>query len=203
MKKYPAMGLLEFRDVSAGMHATDAMVKKSPIAFLKCGIISRGRYLTLIGGSTAAVDEAFGEGLFWGKDSLVDHVLLPDVHPQVHDAILGRRAMPRDGAMAIIETPTVSSNVRAAELALKGVPIDLVEISLADAWLSGKGISIYRGELYDIEAAVEIATSFLRQAGVQVMHRIIAAPHESFCRQVESGTFFSSTGTLNLEGEES
>ena len=34
MKKYPAIAAIEFRDVSAGMYATDAMLKKAPIGFV-------------------------------------------------------------------------------------------------------------------------------------------------------------------------
>ena len=91
MKNPPAIAVVEFKDIAVGIVATDAMLKKSPIAFLKCGTISRGRYLTLIGGTTASVEEAINEGLFWGGANVLDHVLLADVHPQVYDAILGQR----------------------------------------------------------------------------------------------------------------
>jgi microcompartment protein CcmL/EutN len=201
MKKYPAIAIAEFKDIAAGMYATDAMVKKAPIAILKCGIISHGRYLALIGGSAGSVEESLNEGLFSGKDSLIDHVLLPDVHPQVHDAVLGHRNPGRTGSMAIIETTTVSCNVRAAELALKGTPVDLVEIRLADALLSGKGVSIYRGALHDIEAAVDIAVSFLNRAGVAVAHRVIPAPHEALGRQIDTSTYFMESGLSDLDGE--
>jgi microcompartment protein CcmL/EutN len=201
MKKHPAIAVLEFRDIAVGMVATDAMLKKSPIAFLKCGTISRGRYLTLIGGTTASVEEAVNEGLFWGGASVLDHVLLADVHPQVYDAILGQRRTVGNGSLAIIETATVSSNVRAAELALKGTPVDLVEIRLADTGLSGKGVSIYHGELHDIEAAVDIAVGFLESTGVEVGFKIISSPHDALNRQLDTSTYFGSASLLELEGE--
>jgi microcompartment protein CcmL/EutN len=202
MKKHPAIAIVEFKDIAVGMHATDAMAKKAPIALLKCGIISHGRYLTLICGTMASVDEAYKEGLFLGADSVIDHVILPDIHPQVHDAVLGRRLLGRTGAIAIIETDTVSRNVRAAELALKGTPVDLVEIRLADSLLAGKGVSIYRGELPDIEAAVELAVSYLSQAGASPVHRIIPAPHDSLSRQIEISTYFMESELMDLDGEE-
>ncbi len=201
MKKHPAIAVLEFKDIAVGMVATDAMLKKSPIAFLKCGTISRGRYLILIGGTTASVEEAVSEGLFFGGSSVLDHVLLADVHPQVYDAILGERRSAGPGSLAIIETATVSSNVRAAELALKGTPVDLVEIRLADTGLSGKGLSIYHGELHDIEAAVDIAVGFLQRTGVEVGFKIIPAPHEALSRHVDDSTYFGSASLLELEGE--
>jgi len=202
MKRHPAIAIIELSDIASGMFVTDKMVKRSPISLLKSGIISQGRYLVMIGGSTAAVDEAYDEGSFWGKDSIIDRVTLPDIHPQLHDAVLGERNTGNAGAMAIIETSTVSCNVRAAELALKATPINLVEISIAASPLAGKGVSVFRGELHDIEAAVDIAVSFLRQAGMVFSYRIIPAPHDGFVQQVESGLYFRDNGALDMKGEE-
>ena len=202
MKRHPAIAVLEFRDIAVGVVATDALLKRSPIAFVKCGTISRGRFLTLIGGTTASVEEAVAEGLTQGGESVLDHVMLADVHPQVYEGILGQRRPVGSGSIAIIETGTVASNVRAAELALKGTTVDLIEIRLADTGLSGKGLSIFQGELHDVEAAVEIAVGFLERTGVQVEFKIISAPHEALVRQVEGSTYFGSASLLELDGEE-
>lgn len=201
MKTYPAIAIVEFRDIAPGIHATDAMLKKAPIALLKSGMISPGRYLTMIGGTTASVSESLEEALFWARDDIVDHILLPDVHPRVHEAVLGRRLPARGGSMAILETPTVSCNVRAAELALKGTPVQLVEIRLADSWLNGKGLSVYRGDLPDIEAAMNLAVSFLREIGVTPVYRIIPAPHDALDTQLKSNPYFPEAAVTNLEGE--
>ena len=201
MKKHPAIAIVEFSDIPAGMHATDAMLKKAPIAFVKCGTITRGRFITLIGGSTASVDESLREGLAQGGPSVVDHLLLADVHPRVYEAVLGWRKPGTSGALAIIETDTVAANVRAAEAALKGTPVELIEIRLADAGLSGKGVSIYQGDLSDIEAAVDMATRQVGQAGVTLRHRIIAAPHDALIKQIETSTWYGSQTVLGLDGE--
>lgn len=201
-KEYPAIAGLEFADIPTGIFATDAMVKKAPISVLKCGIVSPGRYLTIIGGSTASVDESFNEGCFWGKEFLTDKVLLPDVHPQLHDAILGRVGAKRaTGALAILQTPTVCSTIRAAELALKSTPISLVELRLAESPLAGRGISVYRGELFDIEAAMDVARSFLAQAGLSASVKIIPSPHESISQNVALSAWFESAGAVTLDGE--
>jgi microcompartment protein CcmL/EutN len=201
MKKVPALAVIEFREIPAGIHATDAMLKKAPIAFVKSGTITRGRFLTVIGGTTAAVEESLAEGLFCGGGAVLDHLLLADVHPHVYDAILGERRPASGGSLAVIETETVASNVRAAEMALKGTGVELVEIRLADSGLSGKGISIYVGDLHDIEAAVAIVLGYLHQAGVDVRHQIISAPHDALVRQIGAGTEFGSAALLELDGE--
>ena len=201
MKRHPAIAVVEFNDIPAGMSTTDAMLKKAPIAFVKCGTITRGRYLTLIGGSTASVDEAFREGLAHGGPSVVDHLLLADVHPRVYEAILGWRKPGNSGALAIIETDTVAANVGAAEAALKGTPVDLIEIRLADSGLSGHGLSVYQGELPDIEAAIDIARAHVGRSGGQLRHRIIPSPHEGLIKQIEKSTWFASQDVLDLGGE--
>jgi microcompartment protein CcmL/EutN len=201
MKKHPAIAVVEFDEIPTGMSATDAMLKKAPIAFVKCGTITRGRYLVLVGGTTASVDEALGEARAHGGAAVLDHLFLADVHPRVYDAILGRRTPGSSGALAIIETDTVAANVRAAEAALKGTPVDLIEIRLADSGLSGRGLSLYRGALPDIEAAIEIVTRYVDQSGGQLRHRIISAPHEALIRQIETSTWFGSQVALDLDGE--
>jgi len=201
VKKFPAMALIEFRDIPRGMLATDAMLKKAPIGFVRCGTISRGRYLTLIGGTTGSVEESFEEGLFAGSDAVLDSVLLADVHPQLHDAILGNARSRGDGAIAIVETPVVSTTVRAAELALKGTPVRLLELRLADDGLSGKGLSMYQGELHDVEAAIDIVSSILRSSGREISYRIIPQPHEAMDRRVATASRFDGGALLELEGE--
>lgn len=202
MKKHPALAIVEFADIPSGMFATDAMLKKAPIAFIKCGTISRGRYLTLIGGTTASVEEALQEGLAQGGDRVLDRIMLADVHPRVYEAIVGERRLGGQGALAIIETDTVASNVRAAETALKSTDVELIEIRLADSGLSGKGVSLYRGDLYQIQEAVAVAERFLGEAGVPARVRIIASPHDSLMTQVSTGTWFGSQTLLELEGED-
>jgi microcompartment protein CcmL/EutN len=201
MKKAPALAVIEFSDIPSGIDATDAMLKKAPIAFVKSGTITRGRFLTLIGGSTGAVEESLSEALFRAGERVLDHLLLADVHPRVYDAILGGRRTSVTGSLAIIETDTVASSVRAAELALKGTPVELVELRLADSGLSGKGVSIYQGDLPDIEAAVEIVTGYLHEVGGEVRHTIISSPHEALARQIGGGTSFASAALLELDGE--
>jgi microcompartment protein CcmL/EutN len=203
MNEHPTLAIVEFSDIPVGIFATDAMLKKAPIAFVKCGTISRGRYLTLIGGTTASVEEALGEGIMMGGDGVLDHMMLADVHPRVYEAIAGIRRTIGHDALAILETDTVASNVRAAEAALKATAVELIEIRLADTGLSGKGVSLYRGDLHEIQEAMDAALRFLDGAGVPARHRIIAAPHESLILQISTSTWFGSQDLLELEGETS
>ena len=107
---------------------------------IKSGTVSGGRYLIIIGGSTASVDESMNEALSLGQVSVLDHAFLPDIHSNLHDAILGERASVQQDAVAVLETETVAANVRAAELGLKGTKVTLIELRVADYEMSGKAI---------------------------------------------------------------
>jgi microcompartment protein CcmL/EutN len=117
MKRYTAIAVVELSGIADGLYCTDALLKKAPIAMIKSGTVSHGRYLIIIGGSTASVDESLQEALAAGQTSVLDHTFLPDVHPQVLEAVLGQRLPCEQDAVAILETETVAANVRAAELA--------------------------------------------------------------------------------------
>ncbi len=201
MKKHPAIATVEFQDIAVGLHTTDAMLKRAPIDLIKSGTISRGRFLTLIAGTTASVDESYHTGLTLGGDNVVDSVLLVDVHSVVHDAVFGKRTPCLPLATAIMETYTVSSNIRAAEMALKGTDVSLVEIRLGDSLLSGKGLSIYQGQLHEIESAIEIASNYLTARKIEFTNKIIASPHEGLVEQINFTTTFNKAKFLELEGE--
>jgi microcompartment protein CcmL/EutN len=202
MKQYPTIAVIEFASIADGIYCTDALLKRAPIATLKSGTVSGGRYLIMIGGSTASVEEALNEALALGQGGVLDHAFLPDIHPRVHDAILGKRAPIQQDAVAILETNSVAANIRAAELALKGTKVQLVELRLADYEMSGKAVSVYNGELYEVEAAMELAVAFLRDRKEYVQHRLIAQPHEVLTRHLAAGTCFDGAQVRELEGEE-
>ena len=159
-----ALALVEFSSIAAGMHAGDAMAKKAPIDRLVAGTVQPGKYLVLISGSVADVDESLQAGRAAGLSQVIDFVFLPQVHPSVVDAI-AQGAVPgrdRDGAMrgpslGVIETSSVAAAIHAADAGVKGADVSLLELRLADG-LHGKGLVLYTGEVHDVEAAVDIGT---------------------------------------------
>jgi len=203
MKRHPAIGVVEFSDIPTGVVATDAMLKKAPIALIRSGTITAGRYLTLIGGTPASVDESLRAGLLVGGGSVLDHLFLADVHVQLYEGMLGARRAAGVGSFAILETETVAANVRAVEHALKGTNVELVEIRLGDQGLAGKGVSILRGELHDVEAAAALAVAALAEVGCDVSTQIVSAPHDRLGQLIGGSTTFASGPVVELDGETS
>lgn len=158
----PALALLELDSIAAGIEAGDAMAKRAPIDVLRAGTVHPGKYLVLVGGAVADVEEALEAGREVGAASVRDVVLLPHVHPELVTAIRGERRAAAGEALGVIETATVAAIIEAADAGLKGARVRLLEIRLADD-LGGKGYLLFDGAVADVEAAVE--TGVARIAG--------------------------------------
>ena len=202
MKKSPALAVLEYDEIPAGIYAVDAILKKAPIAFLRAGTVTHGRYLVLFGGSTASTYESLQEALSRTPTSVIDHSFLPDVHQALFDGVFGKKRK-SGGSLLIVETTTAASIVRAVEAALKGTPVELLEVRLSDAGLWGKGVAIMAGSLPDIEAAALLASAgpggeSLPPRGFS--RRLIAAPHETVS-EITAATRFDVAPLLELDGE--
>ena len=170
----PALALIEFDSIAAGIEAGDAMAKKAPIARLVAGTVHNGKYLVLISGAVADVEESLAAGLAVGASAVLDHVYLPGVHPHVVDAIAaGRRPQPVE-ALGVIETRTVAAAIAAADAGIKGAEVNLLEVRLADG-LGGHGLVFFDGLVADVEVAVEIGTE--ATAGAPSLIHAVVIPH--------------------------
>ena len=201
MKKYPAIALIEFSSIATGVAAGDAMVKKAPISMLKTGTVSRGKYLVLIGGSTASVEESFKEGLNVGSSSVVDKVFLPDIHPQVLDAMLGERKKVINESFGIIETTSIAATIEAADAGIKGAVVDIIEIRMGDA-LGGKAFVMMNGKVEDVEAAVEVGMNSITNKALWRNKIIIPSLHQEMAKQIDKSTRFSMAEYLKIAGDE-
>lgn len=154
----PAIGLLEFDSVAVGIAAADAMVKRAPIGDLVAGSVQPGRYLVLIAGDVASVEESMEAGREASAESLIAEIVLHDVHPGVSAALRGERIPGPVEALGVIETGSVAPLLAAADAGLKGAAVDLLEVHVADG-LGGKAYLLFGGAVSDVEAAVSIGTS--------------------------------------------
>lgn len=186
----PALALLEFSSIAAGVYAGDAMIKHTQLDVIHAGTVQPGRYLVLIGGPVAEVEEALKAGQENALDSLIDYVFLPGVHPDVVRAISGGREPNLNDALGIVETLTVPAAIQAADKGIKGAQVSLMEVRLADG-LHGKGLVFFSGLVSDVEAAIELSTQSLK-AGQLVKHVVISQIHAEMAAIVKNTTRFGS-----------
>jgi len=184
----PALALLEFSSIAAGIQAGDAMVKRAVLDVVHAGTVQPGRFLVLIGGSVAEVEEALKAGKESAPDVLTDSVFLPGVDPAVVRALSGARLSGNDDAMGIIETLNVPAAIQAADKGVKGAEVQLLEIRLADG-LGGKGIIFFGGLVSNVEAAVELAVAAI-PANQLVRQVVIPQIHENIAKRLQTNTRF-------------
>jgi microcompartment protein CcmL/EutN len=164
----PALALIELDSIAIGIEAGDAMAKRSPIDVLYAGTVHPGKYLVLVGGAVADVEEALDAGRAVGGSSILDTVLLADIHPDVVAALGGARRTAATEALGVIETETVAAIIDAADAGVKGARARLLELRIADD-IGGKAYLLFGGPVADVEAAVEIG-----QAAIATRDRAIA-----------------------------
>jgi len=185
----PALALLELDSIAAGIEAGDAMAKRAPIDVLRAGTVHPGKYLVLVCGEVADVEEALEAGREVGASAVLDVVFLPNAHPELVAAIRGDRHAPAGEALGIIETATVAAIIEAADAGLKGALVQILEIRLADD-LGGKGYVLFDGTVADVEAAVAIAAE--RIAGSPgLAHRVIPQLHAEMADNLASDARFA------------
>ncbi len=186
----PALSLIEFDSIAAGILAADAMVKRAPIDVIQAGTVQPGKYLVLIGGLTADVEESLAAGREVGGGAIVDLVYLPQVHPEVVEALRGGRVPDPNDALGVVETRSVAAAIHAADAGIKGAEVRLVEVRLADG-LGGKGIVLYSGLVADIEIAVALGVGVIDQAKQLVRQVVIPQLHPEMWANLSSATRFA------------
>lgn len=181
----PAIALLEFDSISAGIVAGDAMVKTAPVGSIYAGTIHPGNYLVLVSGDTGSVEVALATGIDIGGSQLTDSVFLPDIHPDVAAAIVGgsKETALRDESLGIVETSTVAAVIDAADAGVKAADVVVSSVRLADG-LGGKGYVLFSGVVAEVEAAVEAAIERTASHGTLVRSDIISQLHEEMAENL-------------------
>jgi microcompartment protein CcmL/EutN len=189
MSNLPAIALIEFGSIAAGMFAADKMVKRAPVELLHAGTVQPGKYLILIGGGTAEVQEAHHAGTQAAPNEILDEVLLPDIYHSVVSALDGERRFHEFESMVVLETSTIAAILRATDAAVKGAAVDLAELRVGNG-LNGRGLAVLTGDLTNVEVAAEIARGVLSGRNVTLCHSIVSNVHEQFAGHVANTTRF-------------
>lgn len=185
----PAIGLVEFESIVAGIVAGDAMAKSSPVTSLYAGTVHPGHYLVLVGGDTAAVEIALDNA---GRDTVVDSLFLADVDPAVITAITTTEPAGTviGDAVGIVETSTTAAAIIAADAGVKTAGVALLAVRLADG-LGGKAYCLFGGTVADIEAAVEGATERIRADGKLLRSAVISQLHDDMRANLDAELRFN------------
>ncbi len=169
-RRSPAIAIWEFGSIAEGVNGADAIAKGAPVELLYTGTTHPGKYVVLVAGDTASVDVAIS--IVGGVDAaIIDSVFLPDVHPEVADAMVSSEmtAATAAEAVGVVETESISSGVDAADAAVKAADVSLSAIRMADG-IDGKSYFVVDGVLGEVEAAIEAG---VERAGAHLVASVV------------------------------
>jgi microcompartment protein CcmL/EutN len=177
----PCIGFIESSSIARGIEAIDAMMKMAEVELLMTAIIPRGKYLIMVGGLVADVEASMGAGLSTAGDSVLDHFIIQNVHPELPPAIKGRVKLDRVEAIGIIETKEVAAAIYAGDAALKSANIKLIE---ARNQPGGKGLVVLTGEVGAVRTAVAAGVATIKKDGMLVSQVVIPYAHEALLKSL-------------------
>ncbi len=178
----PAVAALELASIARGIVCVDQMVKRAEVTIVTARTLSPGRYLILLSGNEAEVEEAMAAGRDAAREDEVDALLLHDPAPSLRAALACALEPALQDSIAIFEISTVCSTLLAADRCLKEADTQLMELRLG-AGLSGKGVFTLTGSLDMIEAAQDLVTALLPQSRL-IRIELIARPHPDLPRHL-------------------
>jgi len=168
-----AVGAIETSSIAQGTVAADAMVKTAEVELLEACPLSPGKYWVLIGGEVGPVRHAFQRGLEVAGDTMLDSLLIPQLHDQVLPALRGVVPAADHDALGVIETLTAAATIVAADQAAKAADVLLRDLRLANG-LGGKGVLFLSGDVSNVQAAVEAGRAEALRKGL--LSRAVVIP---------------------------
>lgn len=166
----PTVGFIESSSIAKGIQAVDAMAKMAHVEVLMTVVVARGKYLIMIGGQQADVQQSMRAGLDVVGGSVVDQFIIQNVDPQVPAAIKGRVKVADIEAVGVVETKEVASAIYAADAAAKAAAVTLIEARFQPG---GKGLLVLTGEVGAVRSAVGAAVATIKKDGMLISQIVI------------------------------
>lgn len=178
-----AIGMIEFKTVSAGVTAADSMVKTAAVELIEAQVVCPGKYIALITGELSAVRSAVDTAETRYEEQFINSFVLGNPHESIFPAIYGTTQVKDISALGILETFDASSIIVAADEAAKTAIVDLIEIRVAKG-MCGKSYLYLTGEVASVEAAISRAKAVVADRGMYLDSSVIARPDEQICKSI-------------------
>ncbi|MCI6256827.1 MAG: BMC domain-containing protein [Clostridiales bacterium] len=170
------IGFLELNSIAKGIEAADIVLKTAAVELIFSRAGCPGKYYLLFTGDVAAVQASIEAGCAAGGDHVVDHCVIPSVHPQVIRAI-NMTNMPEEfRAVGVMEYFSVTASVYSADAAVKAADVDLVDVRLGTG-IGGKSFVVLTGEVAAVREAVSCGIHTPAAEGMLVSSVVIPNPH--------------------------
>jgi len=170
-----SIGLVETNSVAKGVECADEMIKTAKVELLMARTTCPGRYMAMISGDVAAVQNSVDVSKEVAGEFLVDTFVIANVHASVFPALNACGPIAELESLGIIETYTVASCITAADAAAKSADVALMEIRCATG-LAGKSFVTMTGDVGSVRAAVDAGVGELEKEGLIQTYVVIPSP---------------------------
>lgn len=178
-----AIGMIEFKTVSTGVTATDAMVKTALVDIVEAQTVCPGKYIAIITGDLSAVKAAVETATTTYSNQLIGSFVLGNPHESIFLAMYGATQIEKPSALGILETYDVASLLVAADVAAKTAVVELIELRVAKG-MCGKSYMFLTGEVAAVEAAIDRAKESVGDSGMFLDSSVIAHPDEKLMKTI-------------------
>ncbi|MBE6035826.1 BMC domain-containing protein [Aminipila sp.] len=172
-----AIGMVEFTSIARGIYTADQMVKISEVEIVTAATTCPGKYIAIVHGDVAAVEDSVQIGEKVAGEYWVDSIIIPNVNPQVFPAITGSTMPERIQAVGIMESFSMSTMVIAADAILKSADLEPLELRLGNG-LGGKAFFTFTGDVAAVETGVEAGRNIAEEKGLLVNAEVIPSPSD-------------------------
>ena len=172
-----AIGMVEFISIARGIYAADQMVKISDVEIVTASSVCPGKYIAIVHGDVAAVQDSVRVGERFADEYLVDSIVIPNVSPAVFPAITGTTMPDRIRALGIMESFSLATMIITADAVLKSADLQPLELRLGNG-LGGKAYFIFTGDVAAVETGVEAGKAIAEEKGLLVNAEVIPSPSD-------------------------
>ncbi len=171
-----ALGMVEVASIPNGIKIGDAMLKAASVELVFAQAVCAGKYIAVVSGDVAAVEESVRVGTKQCESQLIDSLVLSTVHEDVFSAINACSEIGNVGALGVMETFSLCAAVIVADAAAKAADIKLIEVRLGRG-LGGKAFITMTGEVSAVESAIKAAQGVPSIQGLMSASVVIPSPH--------------------------
>lgn len=172
-----AIGMVEFNSIARGIYAADQMLKISEVEIVTAASTCPGKYIAIVHGDVAAVEDSVRIGERMAEEFFVDSIVIPNVDPGVFPAITGATMPDRVQAIGIMESFSLATMIICADQILKAAELQAIELRLGNG-LGGKAYFTYTGDVAAVKAGTDAGEAIAQEKGLLVNSEVIPSPSE-------------------------
>jgi microcompartment protein CcmL/EutN len=155
----------------------DLMLKISEVDVVAAATACPGKYIAIVHGDVASVEDSVRTGEEAAGEYLVDSIIIPNVSPDVFPAVTGADMPERIEAIGVVESFSIATMLTAADAILKSADLAPMELRLGNG-LGGKAFFTFTGDVAAVRTGADAALRVAGRDGLLVNAEVIPSPSD-------------------------